>query len=962
MMSAARNIALAVACATACRGAEPTLLRGEGEASAVGERVLVPTDPPTLARALNVPVDSLRAAAEERYQRQSYDSAAAIFRTELIRATRAGDRNAEARAHMWLGMAAWRLDDYKRARVEGEQAVSMKRALGMDRELSRSFNALGLLAWNEGRERDALQLFDSALAAARRNHDSTGFARTAANVPLARLELGDFDGARRALEVALPAARAIGDERLEGNDLANLGMLDIRVGDAATALPLLADARRHYHAISYETGEANALGQLATAWSLLGDLQRAIASADSGLAIARGEGLTQEVAADLEVIADLQAKAGDNQLALRRLALADSIDAKLGLATERGNNMRRMATILMAVGDTAGSIARARQALAMHEKTEAREEVVHDRMRLAQSLSASRSFASAHAELDSALREARKLDDRALSRDASGVAARLALDARDFRRALEILGKADGAAAPDWGTSDLRAQALLALGQLDDARREAKHATDALERERGSLGFGPLRSGYLGDRAAPYAHLVAIELARHDTASAFEAAASVPGRSLTERLGAVAHPSPSIAAIAEGERLLIRVASLENQLSELGTDANVGERRASLERALESSEAEYTDHLSRTAAATGILTVRPPRLADIQSRLSGAQALIVFLSGPDHLDAFALSRHRIAYRAVSLTSEELRTRVRAVRELLNRPTLDAARNALADFHRILLDPWKDTGVLRGVDHLVIVPHGALAALPFAALWNRSSGRFAIEDYAITTLPSVASLAKCCDSARVDLSRILVLAPLANELPGTRREANAIARVVPGAEVELGAASTEQAALAGLAASRALHVASHGSHNTQNPLFSRIVVGVPGHESPGNDGLLEVHEILGMSTSSPLVYLSGCETGLGRATDNAFASSWDENSLAESFLIAGARTVVATLWGVDDAGAARMAEAFYTRLRLGGLPEDALAYAQRQSLKRAHNFTWASYTIASTRSRAAAASH
>jgi CHAT domain-containing protein/tetratricopeptide (TPR) repeat protein len=962
MIFAARYVALALICTVACRGTEPTLQRNDAGARLPGEKSLLPTDPPTLARMLNVPVDSLRAAAEERYQRQSYDSAAAIFRTELIRATRAGDRNAEASAHMWLGMAAWRLGDYKRARVEGERAVSMKRALGMDSELSRSFNALGLLAWNEGRQRDALQLFDSALAAARRNHDSTGFARASANVPLVKLELGDFDGARRAFEVALPAARAIGDERLEGNDLANLGMLDIRVGDAAAALPLLADARRRYRTIRYEPGEANALGQLATAWGQLGDLQRAIAAVDSGLSIARGEGLTQEVAADLEVIADLQAQAGDNQLALRRLALADSIDAQLGLATERGTNMRRMSAILMAVGDTAGSIARARQALAMHEKTEAKAEAVYDRLRLAQMLSASRSFASAHAELDSALSEARTLNDRALSKDAASAAARLALDTRDPRRALEILGKADRDAPSDWATSDLRAQALLALGELDDARREARQSIAALERERASLGFGPLRSGYLGDRAAPYAHLVAIQLARHDTASAFEAAASVPGRSLTERLGAIAHPSPSIAVIAEGERLLVRIASLENQLSDLGTDANVGERRASLQRALENSEAEYTDHLSRTAAATGILTVRPPRLADIQSRLSGGEALIVFLSGPDHLDAFALSRDRIAYRSDALGSEELRTRVRVVREMLNRPTPGAARNALADLHRLLLDPWRDTGILRGVDRLVIVPHGALAALPFAALWNRSSGRFAIEDYAITTLPSVAALAKCCDSTQVDLSRTLVLAPLANELPGTRREANAIAHVVPGAEVKLGAASTEEAALAGLAAGRPLHVASHGSHNAQNPLFSSMVVGATRHDSPGSDGLLEVHEILGISTSSPLVYLSGCETALGQAADNAFASSSDENSLAESFLIAGARTVVATLWRVDDASAATVAEDFYSRLRSGASPDDALARAQRQALKTAHNFTWASYTIASTRSRAATASH
>ena len=961
MKSAGRRLALAVACAVACRGSEPSVLRG-GDARVSNGKALLPTDPTAVARLLNVPVDSLRAAAEERYHNESYDSAAAIFRSELIRATRAGDRSAAARAHMWLGMAAWRLSDYKLARTEGEAAVAMKRALGMDSELSRSFNALGLVAWNEGRERDALELFDSAIASARRNHDTTGFARAAANVPLVKVELGDFDGARRAFDVAIPAARATGDDRIEGNDLANLAMLDIRVGDAADALPLLADSRQHYHTIRYETGEANALGQLATAWGQLGDLQRAIAAADSALSIARGEGITQEVAADLEVIADLEAKAGDNQLALRRLALADSIDAQLGLATERGTNMRRMSTILMDVGDTAGSIARAREALAMHQKTEAKEEIVYDRLRLAQTLSAKQSFAPARAQLDTALGEARKLDDQGLSLDVASVAARLSLDARDPKGALEILGKSDGSAPSDWATSDLRAQALFALGQLDDARREERKAIANLERERASLGFGPLRSGYLADRVAPYSHLVAIELARRDTASSFAAAASVPGRSLTERFGTVEHPSPSIAAIAEGERLLMQVASLESQLNDLGTEAKLVERRAALRRALANSEAEYTDHLSRTADATGALTLRPPQLANIQSRLSSGEALIVFLSGPDHLDAFAVSRDRIAYRSIPLGSQDLRTRVRVTRELLNHPNADAARNALADLHRFLLDPWKDTGVLRGVNHLVIVPHGALAALPVAALWNRSSGRFAIEDYAITTLPSVEALAKCCDGTRIDLRRTLVLAPLASELPGTRKEANAIAHAVSGAEVKLGEASTEQVAVAGLAAGRPLHVASHGSHNAQNPLFSRMVVGARQHKSPSTDGMLEVHEILGMSISSPLVYLSGCETALGRAADNAFASSSDENSLAESFLIAGARTVVATLWRVDDASAAGIAEDFYKRLESGASPEDALAYAQRRALKTAHNFTWASYTIASTRSRAGVASH
>ena len=214
---------------------------------------------------------------------------------------------------MWLGLAAWRLGDYAEARREGETSLAMKRHLGMDGELSRSFNALGLLAWNEGRHADALQHFDSAIAAATRHHDTAGIARAAANVPLVLVELGDFDGARRGLDTALAAGRAANDDRLQGNALANLAMLEIRLGSPRRAIPLLARARARYAAIEYATGEgANALGQLATAWSEMGDLQRALALADSALEIARVEGLQQEVASELEVIADLHEKAGES--------------------------------------------------------------------------------------------------------------------------------------------------------------------------------------------------------------------------------------------------------------------------------------------------------------------------------------------------------------------------------------------------------------------------------------------------------------------------------------------------------------------------------------------------------------------------------------------------------------------------------------------------------------------------
>ena len=912
----------------------------------------LPTDPATLAAALGISPDSLRAAGQERYYRGALDSALAIFEVERTRARRAGDATAEGRASMWLGLAAYKLGDYATARRVGEAALALKRRAGVDAELSQSFNALGLVAWMEGRLRDALVLYDSADASARRHGDVKGVARAAGNVGLVEYELGHYDDARKGFTAMLEAARGIGEDLYEGNALANLAMLEIRLGDPAAALPLLAEARRHYALIEYTTGEANALGQLATAWSSLGDLQLAIAAADSGLAIARGLGEQQEVAATLEVLADLHAQAGNLRLALARLREADSLDALLGLALERGTNLRRSAAILLELGEAAPAVARAGQALAAHRQVGARTEVVYDRLQLALAAAANGDRPRAEAETDSALAEAKHIANSSSLRAAATVAAQLALETGDPREALSHLSDTSSS-ADDWHLSDLRAGALLALGRLEDARKDAERSVAVLERERGSLGVGPLRSAYLASRAGPFSRLVAIDLARGDTAAAFAVAASLPGRSLAERLGGVVDTAGSVASLAEGERLLLRAAAIEQAIDTLSERAAGGERRDSLNRALTSARAAYEEQLARRASVPSdrLLAIASMSLNEAQFILTSDEALLTFLSGPERLDLFVVRAASVFHQSLPIGSRALAQRVRIARELMAGPSrAREVPGALGELHDLLLGPAVAAGALDGASHFLIVPHGPLGALPFAALWNRKTGRFLVEDEMLSYLPAVAALAGGRVSSSGRINRLSVFAPLPDSLPGTAREARAIGRLVSGADLRLGRASGEAELRQALGAGRSIHLASHGSHNSQNPLFSRVIAGRDRGPGTGDDGRLEVHEILGLRTTSPLVFLSGCETGLGAAGQDPFARGGEEGSLSQAFLVAGAGRVVATLWRIGDAGAAELAERFYGRLRSGATPEEALAVAQRQMIPDRGSFTWAAYAV------------
>lgn len=921
--------------------------------SATGTLAL-PSDPRSLALVLGVSVDSLRVVGEEVYGREAFDSAQAIWRVEVIRARAAADAQAEARARMWIGLAAYHLGDFKTARSEGEAALEMKRRTGLDAEMSRSFNAVGLVAWQEGRYRDALQNFDSAIASARRQDDAAGIARATANIPLVQVEVGDFDGARRGLAAALAAGQKSRDEKLQGNALANLGMLDIRLGRSSSALPLLAQAREHYHTISFASGEANALGQLATAWSQLGDLQKAIASADTALAIARAGGLQQEVAAELEVIADLQVQAGSPRLGLNRLVEADSIDAAVGLVVERGINLRRIAATLSDLGEAPASIARARDALAVHRKVDAPVETIYDRMQLARSLSVGNNHAAARAELDSATAEASRSRNPSVIRDVAVAAAQLAIEAKDPRRAIEDLRSVEKSqSAAFWEVDDLRAQALFTLGRLDEARASGERAVTGLERERASLGFGPLRSGFLQSRAAPFSHLVAIHLARGDTAAAFGVAATLGGRSITERLGGLVQTGKSMEGVAEGERILLRVAALEQEIAELGHEARDETRRASLNQGLEGARAAYEEYLARRASSPDapMVGLTASSLPAVQSHLANDEALVDFVSGPDRLDVFVVRQGLVVQHSVPIADRALALRVRVARELVGqaRPgsPVPSALGELYDF--FFAEPNKQ-GALDGVTHLFVTPHASLGALPFAALWNRRTGKFLIEERVVSYLPSVAELSAEPRVTSTAPNRVEVFAPIPDSLPGTRGEAEAIARIIPGAVIRLGPASTEAAVRTALRSGGTIHVASHGMHNSQNPLFSRMTVGRGFGTASGNDGKLEVHEILELTTRSPLVFLSGCETGLVSGAEGQLVQGSDESSLAQAFLIAGARKVVATLWRVDDASAVRVADSFYRHLRSGSSAEDALASAQRDAIRRRGDYTWAAYTI------------
>jgi CHAT domain-containing protein len=183
----------------------------------------------------------------------------------------------------------------------------------------------------------------------------------------------------------------------------------------------------------------------------------------------------------------------------------------------------------------------------------------------------------------------------------------------------------------------------------------------------------------------------------------------------------------------------------------------------------------------------------------------------------------------------------------------------------------------------------------------------------------------------------------------HDLPQTRKEVEGIGRIMGrDAVMLLGKDATETAfKKAPLDQFRVLHLAVHGFADTQYPERSALILGAD--PKSGDDGLLQVREIIRLRLNAELTTLSACDTGVGKLQGQEGVSN-----LVEAFLVAGSRSVVASLWSADDTYASALMERFYEHLAQGDDTSSALRGAKLDLLakygEQVSPFYWAAFIV------------
>jgi CHAT domain-containing protein len=474
-------------------------------------------------------------------------------------------------------------------------------------------------------------------------------------------------------------------------------------------------------------------------------------------------------------------------------------------------------------------------------------------------------------------------------------------------------------------------RALIDLndGERDAAIRSLEQSVGAIESARSTISFEAAKIGFAGDKQVVYGALVGALAQSGNWNEAFLVAERAKARALVDLLAQRRDLAPP-PAVDDKVRELFAHASTEEDVGLPGSEAAV--------RGIAVVAAARTALAEAAPESASLVSVQQVSIADIAARISSDETLIDYFRADD--DLYALVLNGTTVKGFKLSAKGLDEEVRSFRDAIERRDPNAAERGRPLFDR-LIRPL--AGEIHG-SKLTISPHGVLHYLPFGALSD--GDRYLLDRYSVRFIPSAGTLAYIKTDRPTKAGMLLALGnpDLGNarfDLPNAQVEAVNVAALFPKSRALVRADASKTAVKELGNGFSILHFATHGKFNADDPLSSGLYLAT-GNEP---DGVLTVSDLYTLRWDADLITLSACETGLGKV-----ASGDDVIGLTRGFLYAGARSIVASLWEVDDAATEQLMVSFYRNLETHDKRE-ALRLAQIETRKTyPHPMYWAAFQL------------
>lgn len=369
-----------------------------------------------------------------------------------------------------------------------------------------------------------------------------------------------------------------------------------------------------------------------------------------------------------------------------------------------------------------------------------------------------------------------------------------------------------------------------------------------------------------------------------------------------------------------------------------------------------------------------------PSMEEIPSIVGRNYNYINYIVSDSLLYIFIINRkHRelLSYKTDSL----LIKRLGEFRVLLSNPSLiKDARSAFLnyqqvgiDLYRILIEPVKKYFIS---DNILISPDNYLSYLPFETIISSKYNgegilyrklNYLMNDFNISYTYSATLMKEVFAREIKGRNKLAAFAPfygsnisldsllihndhgngILYDLPYARQEAEYVASISNGS-LFLNDRAKESIFKAEAINYNIIHLAMHTFLNDQSPMNSAMIFS-QGNDNP-DDGLLYTSEVYGLPLNAYMVVLSSCNTGTG-----VLSNGEGILSLARGFLYSGSRSVVMSMWEIEDKSGTEIISRFYENLKKGNTKSMALRKSRTSYLKKAtqlksHPYFWSALIV------------
>ena len=531
-------------------------------------------------------------------------------------------------------------------------------------------------------------------------------------------------------------------------------------------------------------------------------------------------------------------------------------------------------------------------------------------------------------------------------------------------------------------------------GQYSDAVFYYKMAIGIIDRIRSQITVDTYKSSFARNKQKVYESLIRLlfKLQKNENTEylkeIFYVVESAKARAFLESLGE--------SKVNLQERLTPEMKEQEKSISnkisfairKLTGEELAVNQRMDLLRELKKAEDDYSLLLQKirieVPEVANMVAPVPCRLEDVQDRIiDNNTALIEYFLGEKESYVFFITKNNVWFHYLPGREEIWKSLKAYLKALATRPEgefqgLKASRRLAKEL--LCPDLWNFSD---SINSLIIIPDGVLYYLPFETLSLDSSKKnaaadFLVSKYRISYAPSSSSLLFLARKTNRNYSKdLLALGNPAytwngktnkknmipseilkevylNEgfdlasLPYSEREVKRISKFFHKRKRDIylnHRASEKSIKNLTLDGYQILHFACHAILDERFPSRSALVLSK--EDSLDEDGFLQVSEIYNLRMASDLVILSACQTGRGRLEKGEGVLG-----LPRIFFYSGAKSVLSTLWRIDDKSTSAFMSYFYGFLSQGKSKTQSLRLAKLKMIKSSytHPFYWAAFVL------------